>query len=76
VFDRVEFQGIRREKEQRAASFLGKDMQLLFAVKRGIIHDDHSVLWQGQEQTLAKPPPKQTVPHRSIKYQRRYDFTP
>jgi len=57
-------------------SFSGKDMQLLFAMKRGVIHNDHSVLRQGREQTLAEPMLKQTVFHRSVKYQRRYDFTP
>ncbi len=76
MLDRVELRGVRREKKQHTVSFPGKDMQFLFAVKRGIIHDNHSVLRQGREQALAEPPLKQAVVHCSVKDQRRYDFTP
>ncbi len=61
MFNRVEFWRVRRKEDQRAVSFPSKSEQLLFSVKRGIIHNDHSVLRQGREQTLAEPPLKQTV---------------
>jgi len=76
VFDRIEFWGVRREKEQRAVSLLVEDIQFVFAVKGSIIHDNHSVFGQIWEQTLAKPPLKQAMFHCSVKYKRRYDFTP